>query len=452
MHQVQTLIGVTMIAAHDSTLPEIGEPRALWLQRLGPRIRWPEGQVLLDARLARLWTRRNGSPCFEHELTFSNGSDVRRLRIQGASSCGERSKAQRTHAHFRNGSLSGIRIFDQTTDCLWCTADRDRALDSRELFDREFLKIWLRERLQGVLPRECSVDFDQLNVRVIAHRMGKRCVMRVRTAGARNPGLFLKVHAHAPPTGQLSRLVELTSLLELATGGRFRVPQLLFYDHERHVSICREMPFEVRSIDDTLASDGEIAVVLAALHALPGRIGKRIHSKMDELNTVLRWRTLFTRLSPDLPLELFHNLVEQLSRRMPEIVPGEPCMIHRDLHAGQIGTGQGQIWILDWDTCCMGSPELDIATFMAHRMTSDLISGPAFTGVSKRLPAFLAAYTRAGGRYGAQTLRWHLGVALTRLGALQSGRGLDASHIQAMWSLAGEILRGDCWSSGLDRM
>jgi len=262
----------------------------------------------------------------------------------------------------------------------------------------------------------------------------------------------MKVHAHAPSTGQLSRLVELTSLLELATDGRLRVPQLLFYDHERHVSICREMPFEVRSIDDTLASDGEIAVVLAALHAVPGQIGNRIHSTKDELDTVLRWRSLFTGLPPDLPLGRFHNLVDQLSRLMPEIVPGGPCMIHRDLHAGQIGSGQGHIWILDWDTCCIGSPELDIATFMAHRMTGDLISGQAFTGVSKRLPAFLAAYTRAGGKYGAQALRWHLGIALTRLGALQSGRGLDASTIQAMWSLADEILRGGCWSSQLDRM
>ena len=43
--------------------------------------------------------------------------------------------------------------------------------------------------------------------------------------------------------------------------------------------------------------------------------------------------------------------------------------LHRDFHLRQLFSGQGRVWLIDWDLCAKGDPALDVGNFLAYLKT-----------------------------------------------------------------------------------
>ena len=420
----------------------LGRAAEAWTQRLAPRIRWPEGTRFEGIRLARLWVSGDATLTFEHEITLRDAAATRALRIQGRTIAQTSNRPDRVHAHVRYGGLMGLCMDDSQSGLHWCSPDRDRALALGPLFQRAALADWLRTRITTADHILVSVPQTPLAYRLITHRLGKRCVIRIRDTGVESPGIFLKAYAHAPPPHQVERLRTLSTTVAGISNGRLHAPRTLYYDEEARAVVAAEIPRAALALDDQSATDDRVAAALAFLHDLPPDAADRVHAFDDELATVTRWQTVLSALRPDIDLAGFTDLIAELRARGLDLPDAPIRFIHRDFHPGQLFTHGDALWVVDWDTCCGGYAELDLATFSAHRTLCQLGAGRTRDESWCRVWGFLESYGRAGGRADRSRLRWHLALALTRLAALHSARGLPADRATTIWSLAGDLLGG----------
>ncbi|NOT00173.1 MAG: phosphotransferase [Phycisphaerales bacterium] len=399
---------------------------------------WPAGTGLTDTRLARVWAGRNGRLTFDLQLTLHGPSGASRHSVQGVVSISSPpNRIVKQPIRFEHGSLLGILRTDPVRFAWLSTPDCDPELPpARRLFRPRGLHDLLADaRFARIAPagqEPSRTGSPAMNL--VSYRVGRRFVAAIRTDddGAR---LFVKGFRRMPGPTSLHRAAELAAMLATRSSGEIRVPLVRGALPELGLLISDEVwpapsPVHYAAADVALA-----ARVAAAIHSLPCVGDERVHRAADEWDTVDRWHDVLGVLCPHVATPL-QEIRERLRDQTPTAGRETMTLIHRDFHHAQLLRNERAIWLVDWDTLCLGHPEQDIATYAAHAVLDAALGSVSGDDGFIRLNAFLDAHHNAGGMIDSPRLGWYLAVALARVAAMHTARGFPDGALAPVWQLA----------------
>lgn len=392
------------------------EPRqvAAWMQTA---IAWPRDTVLKNVEYRRVWPTRNGGCNVEWELLVGTRELAERFLLQGGAADRVPLTTQRTQPRMTRHGLSELRLNDSSTGLWCCSPDRDDELSS----------------VRSLLKLQTST--------LVAYRARKRCVVFEAPNQTGRAGVFHKVYRRALLRERVAYLRWLRLELSQRSAGRVQVPEILDYSvPDRRIVLnevpppCRQWSFD--SADTTLAGN-----VLAELHAVTKDASLSIHSAQDEWATVARWFGMTTAmwLADDAS---FPESLERLAAIMPAD-NSDQVVVHRDFFPSQLKWRQESVWLLDFDTMCLGHAEVDFGTYIAHVYLDRLRHGSGNANVGGILQEIRTSYEVQGGRLDAFRLRYYLACALFRLSAIQRTRHEKPGVVGALWRAASMLAAGD---------
>jgi hypothetical protein len=405
-----------------------------WLDR---NTEWPRGWMLRRVWRARAWPGRRGDLSFELKIELERPGEELCGTLQGL--CGSRLAARTSRqAGQHSGELCHLALSDDVLGMSLCTPDQDPELPAvGPLLDSSRAP----QILHGcVAAQRLGLDQDGAleSSSIRAWRINKRCTLRLRSSGGRT--VYVKVLKRMPEADLLLAQRRLRRWLLERSRGRIAVPALLDVDRQHRLVIhAAAEPFNLQ-MPSGEADERRAAQALALIHAAPQRV-QRLHQAVDELRIIRRWQQPLRWLRPELagPLRL---MIRNLVHGGRGLIPAPPALVHRDFHTGQVLCGD-RLWIVDFDTLCMGDPEVDVSTGCSHLALDVLRSGQTRTEAVRRMQAFVEHFRCFGGRTDPRRLRFYMASALLRLGAIHAVRGLPMALIHTLWTLSTEQLEGE---------
>lgn len=256
----------------------------------------------------------------------------------------------------RNGQRKGLERSGIVTDAATGLVLRRPGLDERLpglrlLYDPNAA----REAVTALTGR----DPGPVTVRLAAHRLGKRAVLRIAdTSGGM---VFARLRALKSGDGAL-RLQRHRALWQaLGPGSALRIPEPLGAVPELGLSLFAALPGSAPDFGSAHCRD--IARALGVLRALRPD-GLPVHTGADEARLIGEWRTRCRHHLPDLADTLAPTIGPLMDRLASLESDLRPC--HRDLHEKQILMADGVAGILDFDTLTKADPALDPGNLLAH--------------------------------------------------------------------------------------
>ena len=240
--------------------------------------------------------------------------------------------------------------------------------------------LWSRERLAALGLDPAST------VTLVAHRLGKRAVLRITGAHGTH---YARLRAVTSGSGRQAYDRHLALYTALDGAEQLAIPRPLGFDPELGLALFDSLPGTppaFRGLDGYRA----VASVMRAVALLQSlTLPAPTHTAADELALLDGWASRVRHFLPDLspliaaPLARLHDQSSTL-RSHP------PVLCHRDLHEGQILLHAGRTGLLDFDTLRLGDPALDAGNLQAHLILASLRdgrSGAAFvTAIDFHLP------------------------------------------------------------------
>ena len=230
----------------------------------------------------------------------------------------------------------------------------------RLLHDRDFA----RKALGAALGR----DLGPVEPQLVAHRLGKRAVLRVSGEGL-EVYVRLRVIKGSEGDTRLSRHQDLWRCL----GGcaDLRIPEPLGALPDIGAAVFGVLPGVPA---DFMARDSAaIGRAIAALQALDPE-GLPVHAGADEARLLSDWLERCNRFRPDVSRRIWRPLIETMGALADLRTAPLPC--HRDLHEKQILIADGAAGLLDFDTLCLSDPALDGGNLLAHLFLAGFDEAP----------------------------------------------------------------------------
>ncbi len=288
-------------------------------------------------------------------------------------------------------------------------------------FDERVDGLWLQggayrqsiEALRAEGHLNAALDgFD--TAQLLAHRLGKRAVLRLTSTGTREDGqhsAILKLYKGSSKHWRVSHRVT-----EAARNAGLDTPAI----HHVIADMPALLMDDVGSPSlDTLAAYArakafaEAGAALARLHALDvGDLPR--HGPSNEVDILARNVSQVCEVYPSLTPKLtaaFNNSVSQLDHS----TDFETTVIHRDFHEKQILVGSERTYLIDFDTACLGDPAQDIANFEAHLRLRELQTGEK---MDVEVAAFRAGYKDLRPLPSAARCSAHFHATLLRLACI----------------------------------
>jgi hypothetical protein len=211
-----------------------------------------------------------------------------------------------------------------------------------------------RHAMQSVLGRDVGPVVTEL----VAHRLGKRAVLRLRGAGL---DVFVRLRPIKSGDGA-SRLRTHRALWNSLSGqADLRVPKPLGALPECGAALFGVLPGGPADLENTDVN--AVARALDVLQSLdPANL--RVHSGTDEARILWHWMERCEGRRPELARRIAPGLSRLMKILDETASPLRPC--HRDLHEKQILVSGGVAGLLDFDTLCLSDPALDIGNLLAH--------------------------------------------------------------------------------------
>lgn len=201
-------------------------------------------------------------------------------------------------------------------------------------------------------------DFGPLVTELVAHRLGKRAVLRIRGAKL---DLFVRLRTIKSGDGD-ARFNRHRALWHSLSGQTdLRIPEPLGVLPEIGASFFDVLPGEPPCFEGS--DTGVVARAIAALQALDPA-GLPAHSGADEARILFQWLGRCQDLRPELARRITPGLTHLMAKLEQAANPPRPC--HRDLHEKQILVSKGVAGFLDFDTLCLSDPALDVGNLLAH--------------------------------------------------------------------------------------
>jgi aminoglycoside phosphotransferase (APT) family kinase protein len=208
---------------------------------------------------------------------------------------------------------------------------------------------------------------DVASVRLRAHRLGKRAVLQIDAGPARRFFVRLAPQTHEAGLARHRRHAVLAAALCAERGSaRVRLPAALGFDASLGAAVYESLPGT--PADDPDVRDDDIAraaiAVVEALTDLP-RADAPDQEPASEMALLHDWHA---RLAAHLPAlaPAYGRALDTLESQMRRMTPVDPGPCHRDLHEGQIMIAPDTVGVLDFDTFCVGDPDLDAGNLLAH--------------------------------------------------------------------------------------
>lgn len=205
-------------------------------------------------------------------------------------------------------------------------------------------------------------------VTLVAHRLGKRAVLRISGAAGTQ-------YARLRPVTSTSGREAYDRHLALWQGARdLAIPQPLAWDGEIGVALFAALPGAApvfNGLDGFRATQAVMRAVVR-LQALSCDVPH--HCPADEMALLDIWLARLTAVFPDLAQRL-RGPLEQVRHAMAALDPAPAVPCHRDLHEGQILLHEGRAGLLDFDTLRLGDPALDVGNLQAHLHLATLRDG-----------------------------------------------------------------------------
>lgn len=255
----------------------------------------------------------------------------------------------------RNGQRQALAnapiVADRTARLVLRRPGLDERLPGlRILHDRAFARDVVEELTRSHQP-------GPLSTRLMAHRLGKRAVVRIDIGRTR---IFARLHAIKSDDGH-RRLARHKAVWEaLGQTRALAIPRPLGSLPDIGLSLFGELAGQPPRFDQDHKTIGRSIDVLQALDLpmLPR------HSGADEAALLRDWGTRCRAYLPELA-DTIDPILGRICGRLEAIgtVP-KPC--HRDLHEKQILVAGQTAEILDFDTLSLADPALDPGNLLAH--------------------------------------------------------------------------------------
>ncbi len=221
------------------------------------------------------------------------------------------------------------------------------------------------------LPRlGCAAD---ARVELVAHRLGKRAVLRI--SGAQGV-YYARLRPVTSGSGAAGYAQHLALWQALAGAPGLAVPRPLAFDAPLGLALFARLPGVppvFRGLDGFRAAQA-VMEALHALQILP--IDAPLHTAQDELAVLNGWIGRVQAVFPHLATLVAEPLA-RLHADMAALRPLPPVPCHRDLHEGQILLDQTLAGFLDFDTLRRGDPAMDVGNLQAHLFLAGLRDGLA---------------------------------------------------------------------------
>jgi hypothetical protein len=258
---------------------------------------------------------------------------------------------------------------------------------------------------------------------LLAHRLGKRCVVRFGGSDRATQG-GAGVIAKMFPAGRGRAQAAHKTMCELwqaglAEGNAVRIPRALAvvpdWDMVLMEDVSRE-PVCCLSGDDPGAGVQAAGRALRALHRCEVRVGRR-HGVDEEQAILDSWVELVSAVYPH-RRDVFRQARAWTVTELQRCREFEPAVVHRDFHEKQVALGARATVLMDFDTLCLSDPAIDIGNFIAHLQLAGLeerIASP-----ESLAQAFLDGYAGAADpRFRARAIA-HQRATLLRLACLNA--------------------------------
>lgn len=210
-------------------------------------------------------------------------------------------------------------------------------------------------------------------VELVAHRLGKRAVLRITGADGTR---YARLRPVTSSSGQAAYDRHMVLWNVLQGVAELTIPRPMGFAADLGVAIFDALPGTppvFRGLPGFRATHAVLRAI-AALQSAP--VDAPPHGAADELAILQQWEERRAEVFPELSRRLGPAL-SRLRHDMAALAPMPPVPCHRDLHEGQILLDERGIGLLDFDTLRMADPALDIGNLQAHLVLASLQDGMA---------------------------------------------------------------------------
>lgn len=208
-------------------------------------------------------------------------------------------------------------------------------------------------------------------LQLVAHRLGKRAVLRIRHAGGVG---FARLRAPTSAQARLAMARHAALFAALNPRDDIRLPRPIGMDEGLGLALYDALPGRSPVLRG-LTGFAQTEAVMRALIALQqAEVDAPEHRLADEMATLDGW---FSRLSPVFPdiATAIETPLARLRAQLDALPQRGSVLCHRDLHEGQILIHKGVAGLMDFDTLRRGDAALDLGNLQAHLVLAGLRSG-----------------------------------------------------------------------------
>jgi hypothetical protein len=363
---------------------------------------YPErrGLSVRDCQAVRVYPRENNRFVLEYQVRFRDKTGDRVERVIGELVGDTAQEHCRRVIERLRKERRGQLPRDEPTDLVAALPTLGLVLRFAGLDERLIgLKVaYDPAAIAPVLSRHLPINggAEEGRVKVLNHRLGKRCVLRYRLGEAspeadqtRARSAIVKVYeARSGLGGQVFSVMRNLKENGFGHGAKdgIRIPTPLAYLPEWKLLLMEDVPGSTPAHPDLQGMEAA-GWALAKLHRCSLEVPMR-HSVDDEVALLGGWVAVIPQVYPELKegLEEAFAIVRAGLRKCRD---GGPTLVHRDYHEKQILVGGAQTIVIDFDTLCRADPALDVGNFLAHQKLAELQG----RGDARRLEAaFLDGY------------------------------------------------------------
>lgn len=402
------------------------------------RGKWPylkrSGSILTDFKVVRIYPRKGREFLFVYEIRLLDdaGERVEHLfgELVGAEAEKRYEELQEKLKKTRRKQFSRTK----QTDVLSCIPELgliirfsgiDEKLNGMRMIYKPSAFIPILERclpLNGEKVSGCEV-------KVLRHRLGKRCIFRVHfnssesvTGKKTGHSIIGKVYPNRGDRGERVFSV-MRGLWENGFSDRsvdgIRIPKPLLYLPDIQMLLMEDVPgsywdsLNLQGIEPSIGAAGK---TLAKLHRSSFKVPGR-HTVDDEMELLRdHWIIITSQVYPELKASL-ENALSKVRNALEKCRSFVPQLVHRDYYEKQVLVNGPQSILIDFDTLCLSDPAIDVGNFLAHIKLAGL-QNPGNVQLLEEV--FLSSYNTKISREFSSRIEAYTSSSLLRLACLYS--------------------------------
>jgi Phosphotransferase enzyme family len=382
---------------------------------------------LLECRVERLHARGDKGYVVDYDMDLATPAGPKSIRVFGELPVSAADHAERILRNLRQPHRGQLAP-DWATDAISDLPGTGLILRFPGL-DEALPGMRLTQQPEMLLPAVAQgLDLSSQGVRVAAldvlsHRLGKRCVYRVRFARGADAdpqwpdSIIVKLYKSRGDLGErVCGMMDTLWRRGFGEEGDVSVPRPIAYHPELRALLMQDIAAQsLHGLSGKAFMAGVDAAgrALAKLHESPVRVPNR-YTAAEQIASLQEWTELASRVAPALAPAIARAL-ERAGAAMADARPARSTLVHRDYHERQVLIRGPETVLIDFDTLCFGDPVIDVGNFIAHLRVASLRTQVPSRDLET---LFLAAYGRARGEKLDGPIEPYVKAPLLRLACL----------------------------------